>query len=121
MEYTDDGKIEVYFDNVPWNTSIFGELSQYTGLKDKRCKEIYEGDILKFTKWASPSTTICDIVTAEYQIVRYMELGDNPMAGFVVAPYKCGDLDNGIILSSILVSYSKVIGNIFENPELIKR
>ena len=69
-------------------------LMQFTGLKDKNGKEIYEGDILQ-DKFGNKD------------IVRYSSFHD---AGIDVQGLGCG------------VSFDKgeVIGNIYENPELIK-
>jgi len=93
------------------------ELMQYTGLKDKNGKEIYEGDILKD-----------DVGIAE---VTY----DNERAGFYAwfkKPVVFPDYAHGVKDTKInqihMYAWStddyktsaEVIGNIYENPELIK-
>jgi len=67
-----------------------GYSMQYTGLKDKQGKEIYEGDIIKY-QWLN-----------EYLIttIRF----DERLAHFNAYEYKHGE----------------VIGNIYENPELLE-
>lgn len=76
----------------------FVELMQYTGLKDKNGKEIYEGDIIKFV--------------GENCLVNYVE---NDCAFRI-------DVDSRIS-TALRKAHSKdyeVIGNIYENPELLK-
>jgi uncharacterized phage protein (TIGR01671 family) len=72
-------------------------LMQYTGLKDKHGKEIYEGDIVKILK---PLTHGWCPVLVE---VQYS------------APEFCVDYGH----SNGLHSACEVIGNIYENPELL--
>lgn len=77
------------------------ELMQYTGLKDKNEKEIYEGDIVKI------------------QTVKVNE--DDYIIGTVVySEYEGMYLTNkGYILGRIS-HRAEVIGNIYENKDLLK-
>ncbi|WP_169975912.1 YopX family protein [Campylobacter sp. RM16191] len=72
---------------------------QYTGLKDKNGKEIYEGDIIK---------KIGDIKT--YSIVF----------DSVLAAYLMDDGTGGYGLNQMLLRDFEVIGNIYESPELLE-
>ncbi|QCD52478.1 YopX family protein [Campylobacter sp. RM16192] len=75
------------------------DIMQYTGLRDKNGKEIYEGDIIK---------KIGDIKT--YSIVF----------DGVLAAYLMDDGTGGYGLNQMLLRDFEVIGNIYENPELLK-
>lgn len=87
-------------------------VMQYTGLKDKNGKEIYEGDILGY-----PNPLVKDVVK--------FGLYDNKMS------YDCHVEGNGFYLERIgegkviqefLVSgHTEIIGNIYENPELLEK
>jgi uncharacterized phage protein (TIGR01671 family) len=73
-------------------------LGQYTGLKDKNKKEIYEGDILKSGM--------------DIGVVKY----DKKYSGFRVSRR-----GQGVYLNEFLMGNdSEIIGNNFENPELLK-
>ena len=89
-------------------TDIYGPfwqkstLMQYTGLKDKNGKEIYEGDILEFDaeEWGSPDEK------------------DRRWAVEWDAVDGCWQTGGGT--TSECSAWKEVIGNIHENPELIE-
>lgn len=78
-------------------TEMDYELMQYTGLKDKNGKEIYEGDILKDIKTEKISQIYWNGITASFKLKG--EIGE----------------DNELFD----VHGSEIIGNIYENPELL--
>lgn len=78
------------------------ELVDYIGLKDKNGKEIYEGDILKYPKG------IFFVHSETIGMVYYRD-------GCFVCT--CSEYANSILY----LDEAEVIGNIFENPELMKR
>ena len=78
------------------------ELMQYTGLKDKNGTEIYEGDILR----CDPDTANEDVKVVEYVASEYDGVGFKPL----IDQY----YDNGC-----LYSVYEVIGNVYENSELL--
>lgn len=97
------------------------ELMQYTGLKDKNGKEIYEGDIVKirdeemiFTDiWGDEGQSGDDWNVIETNIVRFENGAFVIGSGFET---KC------ISEYSTQKGYSiEVIGNIYQNPELLKK
>lgn len=81
---------------------VGGILLEYTGLNDKKGKEIYEGDILK---------VLID------EIQEDMRQYENYQVNFREGCFAVNDLAIGENYSSREL---EVIGNIFENPELLK-
>ena len=84
-------------------------VSQFTGLLDKIGKEIYEGDIVK-TPLLDP--IFCDIIKDKFcnAEIRFNK------GSFVVSYYRG---DHNIYLSD-LNDKIRVLGNKFENPELLE-
>lgn len=82
-------------------------VGQYTGLKDKNGREIYEGDIL------------------EYNDHAYAQTGGNKNDSIVrhVVEYENGLFDvGGMLLVDAVINddEAEVIGNIYENPRLLE-
>lgn len=91
----------IKLDEYGWTEHGVDCVEQYTGLKDKNGKEIYEGDIVKMPDWQ---------VKPKYEKVRFAKLscGFEP---FVCGCFECIAPDGEEV---------EVIGNIHENPELLE-
>lgn len=73
------------------------EIMQYTGLKDKNGKEIYEGDILTYNGITSNGNKIIREVNYNAENARFQ---------------------SGMYLLTQSIELSEIIGNIYENPDL---
>ena len=77
------------------------ELMQYTGLKDKNEKEIYEGDIIKCTVTDNSADYLQIEAGDKHSVLRIISIPEL---------YQEGLSDDG-----------EIIGNIYENKELLKQ
>ena len=77
-------------------------FQQYTGLKDSKGKEIYEGDLIKYTKDS------------------YDKIGPGKVE-FIAGMFVCSWNDQtDSELGYMMIDNMEVVGNIYENPELVE-
>jgi len=97
------------------------ELMQFTGLKDKNGKEIYEGDMVKTKQEIQPDMTNPNrkILVEGIGEIKWGGTGwIIPMPSFKGKEWLM-TTDATIIFDPIGIE-KEVIGNVFENPELLK-
>lgn len=89
-------------------------VGQYTGLKDKNGKRIFEGDIISATTIDEKEERLADI--------RYGEFYDCNANDLFLGWYVCveGDCISMLQNDKEILKISKVIGNKHDNPELLK-
>jgi len=108
--------------------SVDYELMQYTGLKDKNGKEIYEGDIINysFTDCGEVNTRVLEVYNDGTNFKTreiYRDYWLEKVGGILLTVHGQLNAHKGKtqyltdISSSSIYSY-EIIGNIYENPEL---
>ena len=96
---------EIFFSNEDVDCYGFAdfkdiELMEYTGLKDKNNKEIYEGDILSDGNNEKPYKVIFENGSFRAEFEGYFE-------------------EHSFDLIDVVAQGCEVVGNIYENPELL--
>jgi uncharacterized phage protein (TIGR01671 family) len=107
-------------------------VMQYTGLKDKNGKEIYEGDILQECEescriwedhYENAIITKCPTGIVEYQApifnVKRLSVGEVDLGNGEFSELYMNHYDGVYTWISEHCDY-EVIGNIYENPELLR-
>lgn len=98
-------------------TPVHGVLMQFTGLKDKNGREIYEGDVVKDHEWPKNGNKEVRFGEAEIDASDYEPFAVG-VVGFYLTNYFGRDENEG--LDSEKARDLEIIGNIHEHPELIK-
>lgn len=106
----------VGWSSAGWEVGKECDLMQYTGLKDKNGKEIYEGDVLTSHEYPFQDDGV-------YNYHGVVEWADEAAAFVitkrVVNPKRRG-ISDGIAEYMEEMDSFEVIGNIYENAELVK-
>lgn len=102
-----------------------GVLMQYTGFKDKNGKEIYEGDIVRgYDYWnnqkGDPQEEPIYPFIADVKYGGYGDTSCHNSYGFYFDAKQSEEVNGWETPSINDTENCEVIGNIYENPELVK-
>jgi len=106
-----------YEGKISYNSDVI-QCQQFTGLKDKNDKEIYEGDILNeihYEDWGDESG-FSYLGVVRHKTYSSCDAG-HQFSGFVTYPNLNENKDYA---GNQIREDCEIVGNIFENPELLK-
>lgn len=104
--------------DTSWYTFEEVELVQYTGLKDKNGKEIYEGDIVKYSKHIYTDCSQTEIESVSEPITGVFNFFNG-----CYPTLKLDDERHHLFMVYHLINCEndfEILGNIYENPELLE-
>ena len=106
--------IHTVIDHLPFKIEVIPEtIGQYTGLKDKNGKKIFEGDILRTPAWLYGEEKVC--------ICKYnQENNVNSIIGFGLYTNDAYFKKYQELVECDEWDEFEVIGNIYENKELLE-
>jgi len=111
IDYSPRSKMDIHHctEEGCWFVGVLPEtVGQYTGLKDKNGKEIYEGDIITYKDYSNGAVLYFGGEDKQPRRTTVIKL-DNIITGFKA--YGMADFD---------IRFIEVIGNIHSNPELLQ-
>lgn len=112
IEWDIDGRIWVTADDGKNGIELIDEeahLMQFTGLTDKNGQKIYEGDVVRYSAWHDGKPT----GVFQGEVVYGGDLG---MASFDIRLDHDCEIDRAVLPAI----GAEIMGNVFENPELLE-